>query len=132
MNQFNINNLNYPMTVKTYDILDCKENLDKFKIFNRYKYIALIWMATLYITFAILCSFKIIILHLIILIFLCLFLAYYFEIKYDKYKSKYEKLRVDIIDSLKTDICIHHYACNCKDEYYEFMVDGCDIKLVYK
>lgn len=48
-----------------------------------------------------------------------------------KLNDKYEKLRIDIINSLDNEFCHHNQPCSCKDDYIKYM-DKHNIDIIFK
>ena len=45
--------------------------------------------------------------------------------------DKYKKMRINIIEYINNEFCIHEQHCTCKEEYYKKM-DRYNINLVFK
>lgn len=69
---------------------------------------------------------------LIIKIFIySIIITIFIWILYSRIFKKYEKLRIDIIDSIDSEFCKHPQGCKCKDEYILEM-DEYDIDVVFR
>jgi Flp pilus assembly protein TadB len=131
MSDFNLDILCFPMRKKTEKIKKCKDSIAKSKNYKKFIIYLFVIMIILIIFFSILCYNHIINLIPVILAFACLCTAYFIDVECDKTIKKYEKLRQDLMDLLKSDICIHNHHCYCKEEYYSYM-EGLDIDLIDK
>jgi hypothetical protein len=129
MSEFKLDILCFPMRNKTERIIKYKKDIAKSKIYKKYIIYLFIIMIILILFFTILCYNSVISFIPAILAFACLCTAYFLDAERDKTEKKYERLRQDLIDLLKSDICLHHYPCYCKEEYYSYM-EGLEIDLI--
>ena len=150
--------LTKPISQKTSAVIKAKENLDEFKIIDgniiMYLFVYLIlsfllifkfdeFIYTNYIIFKKLFSFasnssatheKIYVITLL-LISLSLIMAYEFYkgqiSKQHALKQRFDRLRIDLIDSINIEFCMHERLCTIKENYYDYM-EGLKIDIIFK
>ena len=117
--------LTYSMQMKNNKVIKHKKKLNQYKTIELMIFVILLYCVVMYFI-----KFN----FTIVAISLIGFLSYTLvHAEYIKTEKKYDKLRHDIIDTMKESFCYHtDHMCNCREKYIEDMDKVYNIDLAIK
>lgn len=118
------NSLPFSTQMKTKEIFDLKDEISKLKV--RCSFWGIAFLICLIMCLSIMNDFinsfprytlSQFDLYILIATFTSYILFDHFVKKHNKKKSRYTQLRLDIINTIGNDFCIHSHSCDCRDLY---------------
>ena len=142
-----LNNLTYSMKEKTNKLSGLKQQIDTFQQINNKIKTSIVYVAISIISLILLLFQYNLTINYILRVFIFFIVLIYnitviknnlikISSRYEKLKSDYSNLRLDIITTLDNryvlEFCVHNNPCKCKEKYIKLMKNKYNIDLIFK